>query len=473
MEFANALGALISLAARFTMALKVADGNAGFRRKDEAMRKNILIALFGLLLASVLAMDASADSWPAWRGPNANGIAPNGDPPISWSETKNVKWKVELPKSGSSTPIVWGDKIFLTTAVPVGKHREAAPSSGRRRGPNASSVSGAYAFKLICLDRLTGKVLWQQTATEATPHEGHHPTASFASYSPITDGEFVWASFGSRGLFCYDFDGALLWKADLIEMRKRMTFGEGASPALAGDKIIVVMDHQGPSKIAAFNKKSGEKVWETDRDEITSWATPFVLEVDGRLQVVTSATALTRAYDVETGDLVWQVGGMTANTIPSPVAGFGHVYLTSGFRGYALQAVRLGESGDLSGSSAITWQIDRNTPYVASPLLYGDRIYVLADRKAILSCYDARTGEPQYERQDLEGMGVIYASLVGASGKIYIAGREGAVTVVKHGGEFEVLATNRLDDGFDASPVVISDELYLRGRTYLYCIAEL
>ncbi len=445
------------------------------------MRNTGLIILFGLVITAVSAFDVAAasavDSWPTWRGPNADGIAPKGNPPVSWSESKNIKWKVKLPGVGNSTPVVWGDKMFLTTSVRVGEHTQPAPSApagGRRRGRgfHSAPVSGAYAFNLVCLDRLTGAVLWQQTATEAVPHEGHHPTGSFSSNSPVTDGEFVWASFGSRGLYCYDLDGRHVWSADLMEMQKRMTFGEGSSPAQAGDKIIVVMDHQGQSKIVAFNKTTGAKVWETDRDEVTTWSTPFVVEVNGSLQVITSATGLSRAYDAETGALLWQAGGMTLNAIPTPVTGFGHVYLTSGFRGHALQAIKLGGSGDLSASAAISWQVNENTPYVASPLLYDDRIYVLADRSATVSCYNARTGEPLYERQRTEGIREVYASLVGASGKIYIAGRDGDVAVIKHSDAFELLATNKLDDGFDASPVVIGDELYLRGNTYLYCIAE-
>ncbi len=436
------------------------------------MRMSALIALSGLVFGVVSALDASAasavDSWPTWRGPNADGISPKGNPPVSWSESKNIKWKVELPGSGSSTPVVWGDKMFLTTSIPMGEPTEADPSEGN----GSFSVAGAYAFDLVCLDRLTGKVLWQRTAAELVPHEGHHPDGSYSAYSPVTDGEFVWASFGSRGLYCYDFNGNFVWNADLVQMRACKGFGEGSSPALAGDKIVVLMDHEGQSKITAFNKKTGATVWEKDRDEVTTWTTPFVIEVDGGLQIVAPATGFSRAYDAETGDVIWQVTGMTVNTVPTPVTGFGHVYLASGYRGHALQAIKLGRTGDLSGSDAISWEVDKNTPYIASPLIYGDRIYFLADRAPYLSCFDARTGKPLYERQRAEEIREVYASLVGAAGKIYIAGRRGTVAVIKQGDAFEVLATNTLDDGFDASPVVIGDELYLKGNTYLYCIAE-
>jgi outer membrane protein assembly factor BamB len=242
---------------------------------------------------------------------------------------------------------------------------------------------------------------------------------------------------------------------------------------LAGDAVVVLMDHEGESKIAAFNKTTGEPLWEKPRDERTSWATPFPVEVDGVIQIVTPATSQTRSYNAETGEIIWQCSGLTSNVIPTPVAGFGNVYCTSGYRGYALQAIKLKSSGDLTGTDAIAWTVNMGTPYVASPLLYDDNIYCLEGRSAILSCFDAKSGTPLYAQQRLEGMGTVYASLVGAAGRIYISDRDGVTKVVKHGNNFEELATNSLEDGFDASPVVVGDELYLKGRSNLYCIAAL
>ncbi len=424
-------------------------------------------------------MEALAESdggnWPAWRGPELNGAAPAGDPPVTWSETENIKWKVPLPGKGSSTPVIWGNKIFIETAVPLGEEPPAAaePAQGRRGMHSRPAPTAPLAFKLICLDRETGKILWDKTAIEAVPHEGHHPTGTFASNSPVTDGELVWASFGSRGLHCYDVEGNHKWSKELVQMRKRMTFGEGSSPALVGDAIVVVMDHEGDSKIVAFDKDTGDVLWEKARQEGTAWATPFPVEVDGKLQVITCASSLIRSYDAKTGDLIWQLGGLTANVIPSPVTGFGNVYCTSGFRGSAFMAIELGHTGDLADSDAIVWRLDRATPYVASPLLYADKIYIIDYLKPVVSCYEAETGKPVFEDQKLDGLRQIYASPVGAGGRIYIAGREGATIVLDDSDSFKVLATNVLDEGFDASPVVVGDELYLRGGSHLYCIARL
>ena len=434
--------------------------------------------ILGALIAGLAGLGALAespdDNWPNWRGPNADGVAVKGSPPVTWSESENIKWKVPLPGKGSSTPVVWGNKIFIETAVPTGEEPPAAARSApRRRGPPSTPAPKApLEFRLICLDRETGEILWERTAVETIPHEGHHPTGTFASYSPITDGEHVWVSFGSRGLHCYDMDGNHKWSTELIQMRKKLTFGEGSSPTLAGDAIIVVMDHEGQSKIAAFDKDTGDPLWETAREEGTSWASPLPVEVDGKIQVITNATSLIRSYDAKTGDLIWQCRGLTPNAIPTPVVGFGNVYCTSGFRGYALMAIELGHTGDLTDTDAIVWEVDRGTPYVASPLLYDGKIYVVDSLRPILSCYDAVTGATIFEDQKLDGLKQIYASPVGAGGRIYIADRAGSTMVLKQSDTFEILARNTLDEGFDASPVVIGDELYLKGSDHLYCIAH-
>ena len=428
--------------------------------------------------------DSADDNWPTWRGPTGNGVALKGNPPTTWSESENIKWKIALPGSGLSTPVVWGNKMFIQTAVPTAeepappKSEEGGEARGGRRGRRGHGGMSMkpptvpLAFKILCLDRRNGEVLWEKTAVEAIPHEGHHPTNSFASYSPVTDGELLWVSFGTRGLFCYDLDGNQKWSAKLPKLDTRMGFGEGSSPGLAGDAIIVLADHEGGSKVLAFDKNTGDKLWETDRDEHSSWATPRAVEVDRILQVIIPATNLTRSYNAKTGELIWQCAGQTSNVIPSPVLGFGRVYCTSGFRGSSLQAIELGRTGDLTETDAIAWQVNRGTPYVASPLLYDDKIYVLGGLRAVLSCYNAESGDPIFVEQKLEGMRGVYASPVGAGGHVYVAGQGGMTTVLKHGEAFQVVAQNTLDDRFDASPVVIGDELYLKGAKNLYCIAK-
>ena len=316
-------------------------------------------------------------------------------------------------------------------------------------------------------------VLWEQIAVEASPHEDRHATGSWASPSGVADSEQFCAFFGSRGLYCYDHEGQLLWERDLGDMQIRMQFGEGASPALYGDSLVVTWDHQGQSFITALDKRTGEERWRADRDEITSWATPLVVTHDGHAQVVTSATNRVRSYDLATGRVVWESEGVTLNAIPSPVAADGIVFVTSGFRGNRLLAVRLADAaGDVTDSDAVVWSLDRDTPYVPSPLLHQGVLYLVKSNSGILSAFDARTGARLYGPERLPGIRSVYASPVAVGDRIYVAGREGTTVVLRAGGEFEVVATNELDDGFNASPAIAGDFLYLRGERYLYCISS-
>lgn len=434
----------------------------------------VVLSCFLSVVCAHAVAATGVEYWPTWRGPNLDGIALKGNPPVTWSESENVKWKIDLPGEGTSSPIIWGDRMFFQTAVDTGQAgpAPAAPAQSRGgRGPGRGRApTTLHAFDLVCLDRTTGKLLWQTTATKAVPHEGHHQDHGFASYSPVTDGKHIWASFGSRGLYCFDMDGNLKWSQDLIPMTIRGGFGEGSSPALAGDAVVAVCDHEGDSAIFAFHKETGQLLWRKDRDEASSWATPMPVQVDGKLQVIVNATNFVRSYDAKTGQIIWQCTGQTGNVIPTPVLGFGKVFCTSGFRGSMLQAIQLGRTGDLSGSDAIAWQVDSGTPYVPSPILHDGRIYVFAVNDAILSCYDARTGEPHYTRQRLEGIRGVYASPVAVADRIYFIGRNGVSIVIKSADTLEILATNVLDDGFDASPAIVGDALYLKGRKHLYCL---
>jgi outer membrane protein assembly factor BamB len=418
--------------------------------------------------------------WPAWRGPEATGEAPNARPPVEWSETKNVRWKVGVPGRGQSSPVVWGDLVFLTTAVPNEKSEDVprpeppAPASGvspARTHPDVSRDDRSQAFTVLALDRTDGKVRWSRVVREARPHEGTHKDGSFASGSVVADGERVIASFGSHGLYCLDHKGRVLWDKQVGPMRIKLGFGEGSSPVLSGNRVVLNWDHEGPSFTAAFDAKTGRELWRRERDERTSWSTPLVVPHGGRAQVVVSATKRVRSYDLETGDLVWEAGGMTDNAIPSPVAGEGLVYLTSGFRGNMLLAVRLAQAkGALGGPPAIAWSYDRDTPYVPSPLLYRGALYFLKSNSSVLTRLDARTGEKQWSER-IEGLEGVYASPVAADGRVYVVGRNGVAAVVRAGTTFEVQALSTLDDGFDASPALVDGELYLRGRKSLYRIS--
>ena len=425
--------------------------------------------VISLTAAAAAASSEVEDGWPAWRGPSRTGSAPGGDPPIEWSEEKNVRWKNAVPGLGLSSPIVWGDRLFLTTAVSTGERVENPPRPVRGDGVVPDEV---LSYEVHALDRRDGSTLWTRSVLREPPHEGHHPDGAWAAGSPVTDGEVLIAFFGSRGLFAFDRDGAELWRRDLGDMRTRLGFGEGSSPALHGDRVFVIWDHEDDSFIVALDKRSGEELWRRERDEVTAWTTPLVVEHGGRTQVVTSATNRVRSYDAATGEPIWETTGMTLNAIPSPVHRDGVVYLTSGFRGSKLLAVRLDRAeGDITGTESVVWSVDRNTPYVPSPLLHDGVIYVTKSNGGILSAYDAATGEALYANQRLGAVRNVYASPVAVGDRIYFTSRHGEFLVATAGPTFEVLAENELDDRFDASPAIVGDEIYLRGRSNLYCIA--
>ena len=450
-----------------------------------------------LALAWAIPMAAqSSDAerfWGQWRGPDATGVARNGNPPTEWSETRNIRWKVEIPGRGSASPIVWGDKVFLLSAVPVGEpvpqvtaadagqpppagRDSGGRRGGRRRGRGrAPPAIAMHRFIVMAIDRQSGNVVWERVAREAVPHEGHQePNGTYASGSAVTDGEHLFAFFGSWGLYAYDLNGTLQWEVDLGTRLMRNAFGEGTTPALHGDTLVVTWDHiGGQSFIVALDKRTGAERWRANRDEIDTWATPLIVEHEGRAQVITPAMDRVYSYDLETGAIVWQSRGTTMNPIPSPVHADGIVYVMSGYRGNNLQAIRLADaSGDIAATDAILWQLDRDTPYVPSPLLYDDALYVIKSNDGILSVFDPLTGQPHYQRQRLQGVPNVFASPVGAAGRVYITGREGTTLVIRQGDEYDVLASNTLDDGFDASPAIVGDEIYLRGYRNLYAIAE-
>ncbi|MDE0423393.1 MAG: PQQ-like beta-propeller repeat protein [Candidatus Poribacteria bacterium] len=435
----------------------------------------LTICIFALAAIALIASqpDGFEKNWHHWRGPYATGVAVDANPPITWSETENVRWKIAVPGVGHATPIIWGDKIFVQTAVEGTKAESEDDDNpfggffgGRDDGP-------IYKFTLLAISRSDGSVLWQKTLRAIVPHEGTHRDATYASNSPVTDGEFVYAYFGSRGLYCVDMDGNVKWEKDVGMMYKSNTFGEGSSPVLYDNTLVIVQDHERDSFITAFDKRTGDVLWKTDRNERTTWFSPIVAEHDGKPQVITTGTNRVRGYDLATGKLLWEGDGLTRNAIPSPVAAGEFVYLMSGFRGNVLQAVSLASAaGDINDSDAIAWEFNRDTPYVPSPLLSDGILYFLKSNDGILSAFNTETGEAHYGPVRLKGVSGVYASIVGAADRLYVAGRNGVVNVVQQGPEFKILAENTLDDSFNASPAIVGNELYLRGGKYLYCIAE-
>ncbi|MEO1996291.1 MAG: PQQ-binding-like beta-propeller repeat protein [Planctomycetaceae bacterium] len=418
------------------------------------------IALICLSFCSL----ANAGNWAHWRGPDGNGTAVNSSPPTEWSSTKNVKWKVALPGRENSSPVIWENQVFVTTAVPVD-------------GPKGK-VLPKLRFNLLCLDRQNGSVIWENTATVARPHQATHNTSGFASASPCTDGQHVYAHFGSRGLFCYSLDGDLKWKReDFGKMDTLNNFGEGSSPTLEGDKILVAWDHQGPSALYALNKLTGDTIWKIDRDEPTGWATPLVVEHDGRKQIVMNGQNFARSYDLETGKELWRCTGQTVRPICSPVAADGIVFVGSGYKMAFMGAFRLNGRGDIKGTDQVVWTIDRSNRYMtdmASPLLSSGRIYFHKGKVALLSCVDAATGEPYYESRRVPGLGSsqVYASPIAAGGHIYLTAVTGTTTVIEDSAELSVVATNSVDEFVGATPAPVDNELFIRGEKHLFCIAE-
>lgn len=482
------------------------------------------------LVVPVFAAEPAADraqNWPTWRGPNFNGVAPQGNPPTEWSDDSNIKWKVEIPGLGNATPIIWNDRIFILTAIDTGASTKEAgqnesgnekkeddkaaevserkaeagkdqdesadppkrgrgprgrggPRGGRGggRGMRSEAPTSKHQFVVLCLNRVDGKEIWRRVAKEAVPHEGFRVgDNSYASGSPITDGHHLYVSFGSYGVFCFDLDGKQLWEKNLGKMETRNGFGEGSSPMLHGDRVVVNWDHEGDSFIVALDAATGDQKWKVERDEKTSWATPLVVESNGHTQVIVNATNRVRSYDLADGSLIWECGGQTTNAIPSPLLFGENVIVMSGFRGSAVFSIPLSSKGDLTESEKLTWHLDGNTsyrpgtPYVPSALLYDDTLYFLKSNDAILTSMSAVDGKVHYDKKRLEGLRQIYASPVGAAGRVYITGRDGTTAVLKHGTEFELIAKNSLDEKIDASPAIVGGELYLRGKQHLYCIA--
>lgn len=416
---------------------------------------------------------APPDSWQQWRGPLVNGVAPSSSPPLHWSETNNIRWKIALPGKGHSSPIVFGNAVYVLSAMPVGEAQK--PVYDDAPGVHDSvPVTHRHQFLALAVNRLDGAVLWSKVLREEWPHEGGHVAGSLASNSPVTDGQRIYAFFGSRGLYCLDLDGEVKWQKDLGRMHTLHAHGESSSPVLYGDTLIVCWDQEADSFLYAFDKLTGKIRWKVARDEKTSWSTPLIVESGGKPQVIVSATKRVRGYDLTTGAQVWECAGLTDNVVSSPVYYQGLVIAGNSYYSQAMVAIRLaGAKGDITDSDHVVWKLNRLTPYVSSPLLYDDTLYVLRHNQNVLSRLDPMTGKPRGEPLRLDGIrDFIFSSPVGAAGRIYVTGRDGTTVVLRHDRENAALAVNHLDDSFSASPAIAGREFYLRGESFLYCLAE-
>ena len=417
---------------------------------------------------------ARLENWHHWRGPAANGTAPKADPPVTWDKTTNIQWKAAVPGRGSATPIVWGDQVFVVTAIPT--DRVSAPADVPKVDPalqrKTTPPNTYYQFVVLSFDRNTGKLRWRRQAAEKVPHEGHHASHSYAAGSPTTDGKFLYVSFGSFGIYCYDLNGTLQWQRDLGRLATRLGWGEAVTPVIHGDRLLLNWDQEKGAALICLDARTGETLWRTPRDEVTSWNTPLVVEHKGRTQVVVNGTNRARGYDLATGQEIWRCGPMTVNAIPSPVAADGMAYCMSGYGASVAVAVPLDSVGEVDAADRRVWKYRKGTPYVPSPLLLNDRLIFTQANTALLTILDRKTGQPVLDRDRLPEQQSFYASPVAAAGRIYLVDRAGTTVVLKQSDKLEVLATNRLEDGVDASPVLVGRQLFLRGEQTLYCIAE-
>lgn len=429
-------------------------GRAGIRRCG-------LIAVFVAVTATATqshssAADASiqAQNWPHWRGPTGNGTAPASNPPVRFGSTQNVKWKVPIAGKSSGSPVVWGDRVFAVTAKPA-----------------ANGAANSLDFQVLCFDRETGKSRWTRTAITAVPHEPTHSTNTFASASPCTDGKRVYASFGTRGLYCYDLDGTLIWgRNDFPPMQMRNGFGEGSSPVLAGEMLILPWDHEGQSFLYALDKTTGQTIWQVARDEPSCWATPLVIDTDSGPQIIMNGQNRARAYDLETGAELWSCGGQTQRPVACPVTDGRLVFVGSGFRGAFLGAFDPSGRGNLEGTPFVKWSVDRDTPDMASLLFSQGRLYYFKEKTGILTCVDAASGRPFYQRERVPGLRTLYASPIAAGGYVFITDRSGNITVIRDAATFEVVAENAMGETVDATPAAVDNQLFIRGENHLFCI---
>jgi outer membrane protein assembly factor BamB len=437
--------------------------------------KRAVLALVAVALPSGLRAEPA--TWSQWRGPGGQGVSSETGLPTDWSAERNVVWRADIPGRGHSSPIVWGDRVFLTTAlegdvVPGAKAVRHVIDGQEFVHPDGVGADRRHTLKVLALDARSGKLLWERTAWEGTPYDTRHRKGSYASLTPVTDGTLVYAYFGSEGLYAYDFDGKPAWKASLGGIAT-VGVGVGTSPVLYKDLIILQCDEDNGDKsfIAALDKRTGREVWRVPRQVQVSWATPILVSAAGRAELVTSGTELIVAYDPATGKELWRAKGLESNAVPSPVAGPDVVVLSAGYPAKLAMAIRPGGDGDVSDSPRILWKHTKGTAYVPSPILYGDFVYLVTD-KGLVTCLDAMTGQVKYEGGRVPVPASFTASPVAYEGRILLFSEDGDTYVLKAGPAHEVLRSNALGEPIYATPAVANGRLYIRTLGRLYAIGR-
>jgi outer membrane protein assembly factor BamB len=463
-----------------TLVQKVLKGmNQKMKRKLAASLAALLVCLVAALVVnqSTVHVAAKGANWAQWRGPEGQGVSRETGVPTEWSATKNVLWKTPIPGLGHSSPIIWEKKVFVTTAI------EGAVVPGAHAvkhvienevflHPDSVGADRLHTFKVLCLDRDTGKVLWERTAFTGTPYDNRHRRSSFASPTPTTDGKLVYAYFGTEGLYAYDFTGRLAWKKDLGKLGT-LGMGIGTSPVLYENLLIVLADTEAGenSFIVALDKKTGKEVWRAARKVQASWATPIIVRTAKRTELITVGNESVISYDPATGKELWHAKGVDSNAIPSPLSDGEMVYVYAGFPKKITMAMRLGGDGELKDKTDIVWSYDKGTAYVPSGILYQGYLYLMND-KGILTCLDAKTGAIKYEGGRVPVPSTFMASPIAFGDKILLTSEDGDTFVVKAGPKHEVLGTNSLGEPVHSSPAIADDKLFIRGDQNLYCIGN-
>ena len=440
--------------------------------------------IFPFLVLVVGFTTTQAQNWPQFRGPGATGVIEGPAKPVKWdaSTSTNVRWKTPIPGLSHSSPVVWGDKIFVTTAV------SSAPKDETRFGlyGDVEPVKDdpKHAWKVIAIDKSTGKILWEQTAYEGIPKVKRHPKSSHAASTPVTDGKYLIANFGSEGLYAYDLNGKLLWKQDLGVLDAGWFYDAdyqweyGSSPIIYKNLVIVQADIQKNSFIAAYDIKTGKQVWLTPREEIPSWGSPTVYEGKQRAELITVGPKKIRGYDPATGKELWWLGPMSEITTPTPFVAHDLIFVTSGYAPIQpIYAIRPGGSGDLTlkdgkeSSEFIAWSKQRGGPYMPTPIVYGELLYTCSNQ-GVLTAYNAKTGERVYQERLGGTGGAFTASPVASDGKIYLSSEDGDVFVVKAGPKYELLAKNPVGEVMMATPAISDGLVIVRTISHLFAFGE-
>lgn len=441
------------------------------------MKRVFAVCLFFYLATPI----ASAQNWPSFRGTNASGVADGAKPPTTWNADKqqNIRWKTAIPGMSHASPVIWGNRLFVITAI---SSDPKASFNAKDRGIGLANDDVKHTWRIYCLDKLSGRILWDKTAYEGVPRAKRHVKATQANSTPATDGRYIVALFGSEGLACYDLNGKLLWKQDLGVLDPGLwddptsSWGHASSPIIYRDLVIVQADGHKQSFIAAFNLKDGKQAWRVERGEITSWATPTIRETKERIELIANGGHYIRSYDPLTGKELWRFSDNdTQVKMQAPLVANDLIYLTGGYpAGRPIYAFKPGAVGDISlkpgqeTNPFIAWISSKGSPYTPTPIVYGDLFYTCADN-GVFSAYDAKTGALVYQERLPSSFS---ASPVAADGKIYLASQDGEVFVVKAGRKYELLATNPMGQALMATPAISEGLLIVRSENYIYAIGE-